>query len=89
MPRLESLEDRLAPAFFSLHPGDNLLATIQTADGNADATNTIILAPGNYPVTGGLIQNTVTLGIAPNILTKSLEIPRPVARQLVGGDHPE
>ena len=52
-PWLESLEERLAPALFSLHPGDNLLATIQTADGNTDATNTIILAPGTYQVTGG------------------------------------
>ncbi len=71
---LESLEERVAPAYFSLQSGGNLLATIQTADSNTDATNTIILAPGMYPVTGGVIQNTVALGTAPNLLTKSLEI---------------
>jgi hypothetical protein len=73
-PRIEGLEDRLAPAYFTLNPGGNLLATIQTADSNNDATNTIVLAPGNYPVTGGLIQNTVTLRNGSTILTKSLDI---------------
>jgi hypothetical protein len=64
-PRLEELEPRLVPTIFHESTISGLLTAIQASDSNADASNTIILAPGTYTLSGNttseiLIQNATT-----------------------------
>lgn len=51
-PRLEGLEDRLAPAIYNVSDTTTLLAALKaaTAFTNEDFNNTILVAPGHYPV---------------------------------------
>lgn len=65
LAHLEELESRLNPATFNVSSVSDLLSAIQTADGNTDASNTIIMASGNYILSGAtsseiLIQNQST-----------------------------
>src|SRR5262249_22223296 len=64
-PRLEMLEDRLAPALFSVSNGSSLAAAIAASGSNDDTQNVIDLAPGTYSVTGQVIKvaSTKTLAI--------------------------
>src|SRR6516165_8798180 len=55
-PRLEELEARLAPANLNVNSIGGLLSAIQTADGNSDASNTIVLAQGTYTLKGAALS---------------------------------
>src|SRR6516164_3468327 len=51
-PRLESLDERIVPAVFTVNPGDTatLIADINTANFNGDPSNTINIS-GTYDLT--------------------------------------
>jgi len=76
-PRLEGLEDRLAPAVFNVTDGPSLVNAIATAAANADSSNTINLAAATYQVANEVINisaldkslTIVGQGAAQSILT--------------------
>jgi len=60
---LEALEDRLVPATFNVPQDTSLLSAISRAAGSSDASSTILVAPGTYPVLNQLLNATNSLSI--------------------------